>query len=134
MTERWVSNFRRGVQLELNTPGQCFLCGTRYGISGADNACNASTCLACGTRQCHPGLRAECHVCYVGLLAGTTYRSCGYAKCGQRAVAHAPRVGFACAGHLQRAKIDLSVIPERLAKEFFAIDDAGYKFRTERTE
>jgi len=45
-------------------------------------------------------------VCYAGLVRATDPVGrpllCGYARCGQPAVARAPRVGFVCAGHLDR--------------------------------
>lgn len=82
--------------------------GCRYcGQGGPDGNHPPTTCRACGIRVCcYP---SECPVCFVGLLDGVAYvlgskPICGYAKCGQVAVAKAPRVRFVCADHLDRPK------------------------------
>jgi hypothetical protein len=89
---------RWGIAHEHAPYDQCTYCGR----VGRD--CGPVTCLACGTRQCDTG--SDCAVCLAGLLRPThptgEPRVCGYSGCGAAAVARAPRVGFACGGHLWR--------------------------------
>ncbi|MEX5635766.1 hypothetical protein [Parafrankia sp. FMc2] len=87
--------------IEHRIPGGCRYCGQ----GGPDGDHRPTTCRACGMRVClYP---SGCRVCFVGLLDGVAYALgfrpvCGYAKCGQPAVAKAPRVRYVCADHLDR--------------------------------
>lgn len=84
----------RWVYTERSSGTGCRYCG-RFG----DRDCAPTTCLACGTVQCHGngGGNGTCFVCHNGWLPGWSHgystRECGYRGCTQPTVSYAPRVG-----------------------------------------
>ena len=101
---RWVRKDRRVYDFST-----CKLCGSACGVVKPAVQCAATTCLACGSRQCMSnGLaRGTCSICLVGLLPGWsgTDRSCSYAGCAERAVARADgQNAYRCCFHLERGK------------------------------
>ena len=123
----------------------CDLCGSMSVSAG--RVCDATTCAACGTRQCMSNGfgRGQCSVCYVGLLPGWSgfdQRVCGYKHCGRPAIASAERVHFVCSEHLERTKVAAGSVASAGAnlesKEYGrpkwrAVDDSAYRFQ-ERTD
>ena len=96
---RWV----RGNLTRYSWP-QCGFCGRAQ-----SHDCKPATCPLCETTLCF-GAGHECGVCHYGLIPGWSKMGrevCGYAGCGQPSIAKAPRVGQACAGHVDRAKVRL---------------------------
>lgn len=118
---------------------QCKLCGSTYGYTTATDSlsqatrtldvCDATRCLNCGTRQCMSnGLGSgSCSICLTGMLIGWSgdKRKCGHKTCPNRAVARAPRVGFACRVHV----FEEPNLLDRRNLQFVAYDDRGYVFR-----
>lgn len=129
MTIRYVQKSRFPVR--DGDPGECQLCGTRWGVVAPNNACDSTICLMCGSRQCMVnGLgHGACSICYTGLLLGWSNggrRKCGYRNCENVAVSSAPRVGFACRQHLKDPPDEM--IRNRRMTQFVPTDDDGYKF------
>jgi hypothetical protein len=84
----------------------CGYCGTGYGTKPG---CRHVECPACGSPQCHGNGSGHgtCSVCLHGMLPGWSGndRACGYKGCTHRAIARAPRVGFVCHEHMDRATV-----------------------------
>lgn len=113
---------RWGTQARQYRWPQCRYCGR-----ASERDCPKTTCLACGTEQCH-GIHPECMVCLIGWLpnwwrGGNT--ECGYADCHEPAVAKAPRVGRCCKVHLSRAKSRGMTLAEHITERLMQRDQGG---------
>jgi hypothetical protein len=112
----------------------CHFCGTCYADAMTTHACDATTCKACGLRQCmgHGLGHGACGICLVGILGGWggAERACGYKGCAEPAIAEAPRVRNVCASHFERAyKQTLETLRASALRDSAQYDDADYHFR-----
>jgi hypothetical protein len=85
----------------------CPCCGNMgIGINAQNHKpCTPATCQLCGSAVCAEGNGPRCKVCRYGLIpgwSGTTGQVCGYAKCGEAAVARVPGKKLACMTHARR--------------------------------
>jgi hypothetical protein len=110
------------------TQFNCLACGTYWGQPDhGDRACDVATCMLCQSPQCMGyGLgNGTCAICLYGLLPGWSGndRKCGYAGCGNKAVARAPRIGYVCMEHTRRVKIGkLDTLAEYVVRHLEARD------------
>lgn len=114
----------------------CYLCGSRWGIDRRtnQNACDATTCMWCLTRQCMVnGLgNGTCRFCFVGLLPGWggNDQTCRYKNCGKEAVARGTRgKAYVCADHALQQYTSHYLEYARDPRNYQERDDAGYTFR-----
>lgn len=103
-TGRWIMGGMYGPR-QYNW-AQCAYCGR------AGEECKRAVCLLCETPQCFKNGAGDgtCSICGYGWLPGwsrASGRTCGYKGCEDEAIADVPRVKRACAGHIDRVKVQV---------------------------
>ncbi len=117
-TPRWVRVGWEANWHLVRAGAGCRWCGWAGGVSLAGQAHQAVACLACDTVQCN--VKETCAACLVGWLPGWSRgldpaaRRCGYRRCGNDAVAKAPRVRRVCKDHLGRVKSRGTTLDRRI--------------------